>query len=76
MVADLIRLITKATIGVLEEQNTMFCFYGNVVFYTQKLLIQTMMPSATLQPNTLLAIPKQHKMSMGQKLVVCLLVSI
>lgn len=53
----LIRLITKATIGVLEKQNTMFCFYGNVVFYMQTLLNQTMMPSATLQPNTLLAIP-------------------
>lgn len=53
----LIRLITKATTGVLEKQNTMFCFYGNVVFYMQTLLNQTMMPSATLQPNTLLAIP-------------------
>lgn len=52
-------------------------FFFMVIFYAQKILNQATMSIESLcQPslpeNALLAIPKQHKLSMGQKFVSCI----
>lgn len=52
-------------------------FFFMVIFHAQKILNQAMVPfeplcQPSLPQNTLLVIPKQHKLSMGQKFVSCI----